>query len=131
MLSTPLARSTPAGPMSGSLSERSDGLDVDHNKSASCWQAGVKHLVFSSLEDVRKYPGVTEKLPQIESAPGRYVGHWEAKAEVEVLSNLPPAPIGCDGMCPGTSEAALLVLRHNAGTSHPRAVCAQNHRQRC
>jgi hypothetical protein len=40
--------------------------------------------VFSSLEDVRVYPGVTEKLPEIESAPGRYVGHWEAKAEVEV-----------------------------------------------
>jgi uncharacterized protein YbjT (DUF2867 family) len=59
--------------------EKQQGIDaVDAAK-----QAGVKHLVFSSLEDVRTYPGVTDKLPQIKSAPGRYVGHWEAKAEVE------------------------------------------------
>lgn len=78
--------------------ESSGGLDVDHDRIASlnpktlnpCWQAGVKHLVFSSLEDVRVYPGVTDKLPQIESAPGRYVGHWEAKAEVEVPFGLLP-----------------------------------------
>jgi hypothetical protein len=51
--------------------------------------------VFSSLEDVRKYPGVTDKLPENKGAPGRYVGHWEAKDEVAV--SLIGEPIGCCG----------------------------------
>ena len=61
------------------------------------WQAGVKHLVFSSLEDVRKYPGVTDKLPEIKGAPGRYVGHWEAKDEVAV--SFVASLFGCCGSC--------------------------------
>jgi hypothetical protein len=62
--------------------------------------------VYSSLEDVRKYPGVTEKLPEIKSAPGRYVGHWEAKAEVEVpLGSLPTA----FSICPSAMAACVLA----------------------
>lgn len=43
-------------------------------------QAGVKHLVWSSLEDVRQFPDVKAGLKEV--SPGHYVAHFESKAEV-------------------------------------------------
>ena len=52
-------------------------------KSGSCVQAGVRHVVFSSLEDPRKHVP-KGALPELASEPGRLVSHFETKAETEV-----------------------------------------------
>jgi hypothetical protein len=50
-------------------------------------QAGIKHFVWSGLEDVRKVPGVTDKLKEI--SDGHYVPHFESKAAITV-NNVAP-----------------------------------------
>lgn len=43
-------------------------------------EAGIQHFVWSGLEDVRKTPGVSEKIPELE--PGHYVPHFEVKGDI-------------------------------------------------
>ena len=46
-------------------------------------QAGVGHIVFSTLEDVRKHiPKGT--MPELSKEPGRVVAHFESKDAVMV-----------------------------------------------
>lgn len=57
-------------------------VEVQQGKNAvdAAKQAGVSHIVWSSLEDVRKLPGVKDQLSEVE--PGHIVSHFESKAEV-------------------------------------------------
>lgn len=45
-------------------------------------QAGVQLLVWSALEDVRRFPDVTAALKEV--SPGRFVAHFETKGEITV-----------------------------------------------
>ena len=53
-------------------------------------QAGVGHVVFSSLEDPRQHVP-KGALPELASEPGRLVSHFETKAETEVRWQRPVA----------------------------------------
>ena len=45
-------------------------------------QVGVKHIVFSGLEDVRAFNSILDKLP--EACPGYKIPHCECKAQIRV-----------------------------------------------
>ncbi len=50
------------------------------------WQAlvqvGIKHIVFSGLEDVRAFSSILDGLP--EACPGYKIPHYECKAQIRV-----------------------------------------------
>lgn len=58
-------------------------LDTLHQSGVLCAQAGVRHVVFSTLEDV---PKLLPKgaMPELTKEPGRVVAHFESKAAVLV-----------------------------------------------
>ena len=45
-------------------------------------QAGLKHVVFSTMEDPR--PFIDPSIPDLSHEPGRKVAHLEVKEEVQV-----------------------------------------------
>lgn len=51
----------------------------------ACWQAGVGHVVFSTLEDPRTLIP-KGAMPELSKEPGRVVAHFESKAAVLVCS---------------------------------------------
>lgn len=56
-------------------------LDQARNAAAAAKQAGVAHVVWSTLEDTRDHFGDTDRVPDVD---GRYkVPHFDAKAEAD------------------------------------------------
>ena len=51
----------------------------------ACWQAGIGHVVFSTLEDPRTLIP-KGAMPELSKQPGRVVAHFESKAAVLVCS---------------------------------------------
>lgn len=58
--------------------------ELQHGRNAvdAAKEAGVRHVVFSSLEDPREHVP-KGALPELASEPGRLVSHFETKAETE------------------------------------------------
>ena len=48
-------------------------------------QAGVKHVVWSTLEDPR--PFIDPSVPELTREPGRKVSHFETKEEIQVSNS--------------------------------------------
>ena len=49
-------------------------------------QAGLKHVVWSTLEDPR--PFIDASIPDLKNEPGRKVTHFETKEEIQVTATL-------------------------------------------
>jgi taspase (threonine aspartase 1) len=112
--------------------------EITHGKNGvdAAMEAGVKHLVWSSLEDPRKLEGVADKLKEV--APGRLVPHFESKAEVTEYAKASGVPttvlhtsVFYDNFGPvlpfipqggeGTSKSYAFFL--NAGAQKAHAAC--------
>jgi len=109
---------------------RSAATCLEREAARPCAQAGVRHVVFSTLEDPSKLLPAGA-LPELRAHPGYVVAHFQSKAAIQVLPICAP----CRTAVSCARLAGTGVLGHPRCAAAPlRTVClatAAGEQSRC